>query len=195
MNRVLCTQEVRIFFPHGSAKVIWSFCKAPMGPAYDAFSNKPSTTSWLYIEQSLKVHTRQWLFKAQASDLKLKVYNRRMLLQWTYKPAIPLHPPRNISGGIQDSSVLSFGSIAPAAMTGLSQLVTYASDLSAAAKTLADYCRDTGTTDSTPHLALPSNAPDEVHRARRNVLNNAGRLQILLAEPVDFIQRLASQVR
>lgn len=74
--------------------------------------------------------------------------------------------------------------------TSLSQLETYANDLAAAVKTLTDHLRPAGA-DSTSHLAVPNDA----HRARRNVLARLQMLQILLAEPADFIQHLASQVR
>ena len=79
-------------------------------------------------------------------------------------------------------------------MTSLSQLETYTNELVAATKALATHCRDAGV-GSTPHLTVPDHAPFEVHRARRDVLANAARLQTLLAEPGDFIQHLASQVR
>ncbi|KAL9608104.1 MAG: hypothetical protein Q9167_007042 [Letrouitia subvulpina] len=78
-------------------------------------------------------------------------------------------------------------------MTSLSQLETYTNDLSTAAKTLANHGRDAGV-GLGPHLSVPTDAPWEVHRARRNVLANIARLQILLAEPTDFLQHLASQV-
>ena len=79
-------------------------------------------------------------------------------------------------------------------MTSLSQLETYTNDLNIAAKTLASHCRDDGV-GSSPHLAILDDAPREVHRARLSILSNVARLQTLLAEPCDFIQRLASQVR
>ncbi|KAF7514171.1 hypothetical protein GJ744_004496 [Endocarpon pusillum] len=77
-------------------------------------------------------------------------------------------------------------------MTTLSQLETYANDLTVAAKTLADRYRDVGV-GSTPQVAVPSDASSQVHRARRDVLAIVGRLQTLLAEPAEFIQHLASQ--
>ena len=79
-------------------------------------------------------------------------------------------------------------------MTSLTQLEKYTNELASAAKTLADHCRNTSV-GSTPHLAIPNDAPCETHRARRNALAIIGQLQTLLAEPVDFIQHLASQVR
>ena len=79
-------------------------------------------------------------------------------------------------------------------MSSFSQLETCTKDLTSAAKTLAEHCRDTGV-GSTPHLTVPNDAPDEAHRARRNVLATVACLQIILAEPAGFIQHLASQVR
>lgn len=79
-------------------------------------------------------------------------------------------------------------------MITLSQLETYIDDLSAAAKILADHGRDADV-GLGPHLSVPTDAPWEVHRARRNVLAILARLRILLVEPTDFIQHLASQVR
>lgn len=79
-------------------------------------------------------------------------------------------------------------------MTSLSQLETYTNDLSAAAKILADHGRDADV-GLGPHLSVAINAPWEVHRARRNILAILARLQMLLVEPTDFIQHLASQVR
>ncbi|KAI1504044.1 O-methyltransferase family protein [Biscogniauxia marginata] len=77
-------------------------------------------------------------------------------------------------------------------MASLSQLETYTTELATAARALADQCRDAGL-GSTPDLALSRDAPLEVHRARRNVLTAVAKVQTLLAEPVDFIQQLASQ--
>ena len=78
-------------------------------------------------------------------------------------------------------------------MDSLSQLETYTHDLVSASKTLANHCRDVGVS-SMRHLAVPTNAPVEAHRSRRNFLAILARLQTLLAEPADFIQHLASQV-
>ena len=78
-------------------------------------------------------------------------------------------------------------------MSSLRQLQTHTNDLAVAAKTLAEHCRDTGV-GSTLHLTVPVDAPCEVHRARRNVLAIVARLQTLLAQPVDLIQQLSSQV-
>lgn len=74
-----------------------------------------------------------------------------------------------------------------------SQLQTYTSELAAATKVLADHYQD-ASVGSIPHLAVPASASCEMHRARREVLAIASRLQTLLFEPADFIQHLASQV-
>lgn len=83
----------------------------------------------------------------------------------------------------------------------LGRLKTYANDIATAAKILADHLQDCGVGSSssssvfsTPQLAVPRDAPYEVHRARCNLLNSINWLQTLLAEPADFIQQLASQV-
>lgn len=72
----------------------------------------------------------------------------------------------------------------------LSSLETYTTDLATAAKTLSDYSRDAGAAS----VSRSMEAPDEVQAARRSILTIIARLQILLAEPAEFIQRLASQV-
>ena len=81
-----------------------------------------------------------------------------------------------------------------AAMTSLSQLEIHTDDLINAVTPLTGHVRDTSF-DSSPHLSVPFDASWEVHRARRNILAVAARLQTLLAEPIDFIQHLASQFR
>ena len=75
-------------------------------------------------------------------------------------------------------------------MTSLSQLETYTNDLATAAKTLAGHNQETSLS-SDAHF---TDASSEIHRAKRDVLANMARLQILLTEPSDFIQHLASQV-
>jgi hypothetical protein len=74
------------------------------------------------------------------------------------------------------------------------QLQIYVNELNNAAKTLTDYCSEVNI-NSDFHISMSNNAPSEVHRARRNVLAIASRLQTLLAEPADFIPQLATQVR
>lgn len=76
----------------------------------------------------------------------------------------------------------------------LGQLQSYVNELTSAAKIVTDHCPEANII-SKNHITIPSNAPSEVHRARRNLLAVASKLQTLLAEPADFIQQLASQVR
>lgn len=75
-------------------------------------------------------------------------------------------------------------------MTSLSQLETYTNDLATAAKTLAGHNRGAGLGSD----ATLTDASGEIHRAKRDVLATMARLQVLLIEPSDFIQHLASQV-
>ena len=75
-------------------------------------------------------------------------------------------------------------------MASFSQLERYTNDLTVAARTLADQSRSVD-------FGLSAQSPDafsKIHRAKRDVLANMARLQILLAEPNDFIQHLAGQV-
>ena len=78
-------------------------------------------------------------------------------------------------------------------MDSLRSLESYTSDLITASKTLTNHCQDAGV-GSMPHLTIPTDAPAEAHRSRREVLAILARLQTLLAEPADFIQHIASQV-
>uniref|UniRef100_A0A093VIS0 O-methyltransferase FtmD n=1 Tax=Talaromyces marneffei PM1 TaxID=1077442 RepID=A0A093VIS0_TALMA len=75
----------------------------------------------------------------------------------------------------------------------LDQLQSYINELNSAAKVITDHCNPYINTGSASHISIPPNAPSEIHRARRNLLAVATRLQTLLAEPADFIQQLASQ--
>lgn len=85
-------------------------------------------------------------------------------------------------------------SVAVMSSGNLGQLQSYVNELSSAAKIITDHCPDANLTLAS-HISIPNNAPSEVHRARRNLLAVTARLQALLAEPADFIQQLASQVR
>ena len=78
-------------------------------------------------------------------------------------------------------------------MASLDQLEASINDLSIGAKTLIDHLKGVKV-GTGPQLLVPPDIPSEVHRARRNLLANVARLQVLLTEPTDFIQQLASQV-
>lgn len=87
-------------------------------------------------------------------------------------------------------------------MTSLDQLELYTSELAAAVKSLANHCRNFGTSvDSTAKSPLvspslvPPDAPSEAHRARQSILTYLSKLRTLLSEPADFLQQLATQVR
>lgn len=87
-------------------------------------------------------------------------------------------------------------------MNSLDQLEAYTIELAAAVKTLANHCRNFGTSvDSTaksplvPPSLVPPDAPSEAHCARQSVLACLSKLRTLLSEPADFLQQLATQVR
>ena len=83
-------------------------------------------------------------------------------------------------------------------MDGLNNLDSYTQEIAAAANILGNYLRNSegasSTTSIIPHLSLPSDAPAEAHRARRNVLANLAKIHTLLTEPTDFLQQLSGQV-
>jgi len=79
------------------------------------------------------------------------------------------------------------------------KLKAYTADLINALETLTNYCQNCETaTDiengNTQQLLVPSEAPAEVHCARKSVMTNISRLQRLLTEPLDFLQDIAKQV-
>ena len=84
-------------------------------------------------------------------------------------------------------------------MNSLAQLEAYTSELAAAVKSLANCCRNVEApvdfaARNTPQPLLPTESPSEAHRARRSIMANLVKLQTLLDEPADFLQRLAGQV-
>ena len=84
-------------------------------------------------------------------------------------------------------------------MTSSAQLEACASELSTAVKILADYCRNAEApvefaAGNAPQPLVPPDAPSETHKARRSIMANVAKLQILLSEPADFLQQLAVQV-
>lgn len=87
-----------------------------------------------------------------------------------------------------------------ASLTAVAQLEADVKSLASAVQTVADHYRDMALSTSPTNSAmakrpLPIEVPIEVHRTRREALTTLGRLHAMLAEPVDFIQHLASQVR
>jgi hypothetical protein len=81
-------------------------------------------------------------------------------------------------------------------MASLTQLEAYTRELSAAVKSLVLHGRNGDSlADWTGRAGADAPPPDEAQRARRAVLANVAKLQTLLAEPADFLQQLAKQVR
>ena len=86
-------------------------------------------------------------------------------------------------------------------MTGYTdELVTCANELAAAAKSLAAdwrHCDLSGhsATGKSPYSTFLPNAPEHVRRAHRTIIINTSRIQVMLSQPADFLQRLALHVR
>ena len=78
----------------------------------------------------------------------------------------------------------------------LTQLESCALELARAAKSLAEYSQTTS--EAEPSNGLPtvaSDGPSHAHGARRVILANVAKLQMLVSEPCHFLQELGYQVR
>lgn len=76
---------------------------------------------------------------------------------------------------------------------------TYTTELNAVIRNLSKYRQDAeissqGGVENTPQPLVPPGAQIEAHQARRAVMANIAKLQILLDEPADFLHKLAKQV-
>ena len=85
-------------------------------------------------------------------------------------------------------------------MTSLAKLEAYTSELAAAVKNLAKYCQNVDApfdfrVEKLPQSLTGPEASTEAYQARRSIIANIAKLQILLIEPADFLQQLAVQVR
>ncbi|KAJ9369373.1 hypothetical protein DTO282E5_5896 [Paecilomyces variotii] len=96
------------------------------------------------------------------------------------------------SGHFQETT-----SITMAEETKLTPLETFAQAISASAKTIATYCRDSGhpqlSDDNSSGLTgdvLPPSAPQAVTAARQTILEASYRLQQLVTEPSQYLPRL-----
>ncbi|KAF4206983.1 hypothetical protein CNMCM8927_004078 [Aspergillus lentulus] len=78
-------------------------------------------------------------------------------------------------------------------MDSITQLEARANEVAAAARKLADYCRNARVDGSCPQVVVPSEAPWAIREVRRLLLSNIDHLQTLLTEPTDLVQRLAVQ--
>jgi hypothetical protein len=85
-------------------------------------------------------------------------------------------------------------------MAGYTELEACANELAAAAKSLAtdwqrgDFPAQFGS-GNPPSSILPPDAPDHVRRAQRSIIANASKMQVMIGQPADFLQRLALYVR
>lgn len=100
------------------------------------------------------------------------------------------------SGHFQETT-----SITMAEETKLTPLETFAQAISASAKTIATYCRDSGhpqlSDDNSSGLTgdvLPPSAPQAVTAARQTILEASYRLQQLVTEPSQYLPRLTVYV-
>lgn len=87
------------------------------------------------------------------------------------------------------------------AMTDDIKFENCVNELTAAAKTLtADWRRDNLTApfssgSSSPYSIFSPDAPENVRRSQRSILASVSKMQVMMAQPVDFLQRLTFYVR
>ncbi|GFF52357.1 conidial yellow pigment biosynthesis polyketide synthase [Aspergillus udagawae] len=80
-------------------------------------------------------------------------------------------------------------------MDSITRLESLANEVAAAAKRLADYCRNAGVDGWSPQVVIPSEAPRAMREIRQLLVSKLDHLQTLLAEPADLVQRLAVQTQ
>ncbi|EAL89340.1 trypacidin cluster transcriptional coactivator tpcD [Aspergillus fumigatus Af293] len=78
-------------------------------------------------------------------------------------------------------------------MDSITQLEARANEVAAAARRLAEYCRNARVDGACLPAVVPSEAPRAIREIQRLLLSNVDHLQILLTEPADLVQRLAVQ--
>lgn len=82
-------------------------------------------------------------------------------------------------------------------MDNWAQLEAYGNELTAAVNALVRL-RANASGDSPASLPQPlisADAPNQAHHARRSIKANIAKLQVLIDEPIDFLQQLVAQVR
>ncbi|EME38896.1 toxin biosynthesis regulatory protein-like protein [Dothistroma septosporum NZE10] len=77
-------------------------------------------------------------------------------------------------------------------MSRISRLGACAEELAIAATTIAAFCKH-HSNSGLPGDSIPPDAPQKVLQAKQSVITNSQKLEVLLAEPADFIQRLARE--
>jgi hypothetical protein len=80
-------------------------------------------------------------------------------------------------------------------MDNLTQLESCSHELATAVKILASYSRSVDAQQNSTHPPLVDpEAPEDVHRARANILSSIAKARALVCGPTDFLQHLAIQV-
>jgi hypothetical protein len=82
-------------------------------------------------------------------------------------------------------------------MDNWAQLEAYSNELIAAVNALVRHRANASGDCPTgmPQPLISADAPNQAHHARRSIKANIAKLQVLIDEPVDFLQQLVAQVR
>ncbi len=79
-------------------------------------------------------------------------------------------------------------------------LEAYAKEICSAAKIISGYCASENIPHPSfdpqaPSITIPSEAPQNVQRARQTIITNASKIQQLATEPSEYLPNLAIHVR
>lgn len=80
-------------------------------------------------------------------------------------------------------------------MNSITQLEIYASELACAAQSIVTYCQNADITSSGPQLSISEDAPEQFHQDRRKILANVAKIQVLLEDSEDFVQKMAKEIQ
>ncbi|KAJ5898532.1 hypothetical protein N7504_008820 [Penicillium tannophilum] len=80
-------------------------------------------------------------------------------------------------------------------MNSITQLEIYANELACAAQSIVTYCQNADIASSGPQLSISKDAPEQFHQGRRKILANVAKIQVLLEDSEDFVQRMAKEIQ
>ncbi|KAJ5527918.1 hypothetical protein N7513_012077 [Penicillium frequentans] len=80
-------------------------------------------------------------------------------------------------------------------MNSITQLEIYAKELACAAQSIVTYCQNADIASSGPQLSISEDAPEQFHQDRRKILANVAKIQVLLEDSEDFVQKMAKEIQ
>ncbi|KAJ5769695.1 hypothetical protein N7520_004254 [Penicillium odoratum] len=80
-------------------------------------------------------------------------------------------------------------------MNSITQLEIYANELACAARSIVAHCQNADIVSSGPQFSIHEDAPEQIHQNRRKILANVAKIQVLLGDSEDFLQRMAMEIQ